>query len=397
MRNFANGKIEVFFGPPALGAPDDLEQAIIKFINQANHSLDIAVQEIDSKEIAIAVLDASYRGISVRVFVEQDYLLTEKYPKIKSTDPTVIAKTREELEWGLEKEKASLKNNREILAAFLRCGIDVKADYNDRGLFHQKFIIRDYRKKRRSRKTRRYAVLTGSTNFTHTGTHNNYNNIIIFYDKEICKAYDIEFDELREGYFGKQNLFHNEPGKYFNIEGIPIRILFAPDNNPEYEVVKALLKSKLEVYFAIFTFSESSGIDDAMLSLRDADKVVTGVMDPAQAGQFWSPRPWLHDKGIELYTATGTKPDGSKIKFKLHHKMMVIDNEIVIAGSMNYTATATELNDENIFIIGSPYEDLSEDKGGPVNVTECKQIANYFKGEILRIMDNSNIYDPGND
>ena len=76
---------------------------------------------------------------------------------------------------------------------------------------------------------------------------------------------------------------------------------------------------------------------------------------------------------------------------------MVIDNEIVIAGSMNYTAAASELNDENIFILGSPYKDLSEDKGGPVDVEECRQIANYFKSEILRIMDNSNIYDPSKD
>lgn len=39
---------------------------------------------------------------------------------------------------------------------------------------------------------------------------------------------------------------------------------------------------------------------------------------------------------------------------KLHHKLMVIDDAIVVAGSLNYTAPASEYNDENIFVLGSP-------------------------------------------
>jgi phosphatidylserine/phosphatidylglycerophosphate/cardiolipin synthase-like enzyme len=38
---------------------------------------------------------------------------------------------------------------------------------------------------------------------------------------------------------------------------------------------------------------------------------------------------------------------------KLHHKLMVIDETVVVAGSFNYTQPANDYNDENLFVIGS--------------------------------------------
>jgi len=71
---FANGKIEAYVGPQELGAADNLEGVIIDFIHGARSSLDIAVQELDSEPIAQAILDARWRGVSVNLFLEQDYL-----------------------------------------------------------------------------------------------------------------------------------------------------------------------------------------------------------------------------------------------------------------------------------------------------------------------------------
>ena len=64
---------------------------------------------------------------------------------------------------------------------------------------------------------------------------------------------------------------------------------------------------------------------------------------------------------------------------------MVIDDSVVIAGSFNYTAPANLFNDENIFVIGSPYPDLPEDEGGPVDQARCAEITAYFRTEIERI------------
>src|SRR6266508_1352503 len=77
MASFAGGKIEAYVGPPDLGAADDLEQVIVDFISAAKSSLDIAVQEIDSRPIAQAILDARWRGVRVNIFLEQDYLRSD--------------------------------------------------------------------------------------------------------------------------------------------------------------------------------------------------------------------------------------------------------------------------------------------------------------------------------
>jgi phosphatidylserine/phosphatidylglycerophosphate/cardiolipin synthase-like enzyme len=38
----------------------------------------------------------------------------------------------------------------------------------------------------------------------------------------------------------------------------------------------------------------------------------------------------------------------------LHHKVIILDDEIVITGSYNFSASAAEKNDENVLIIHSP-------------------------------------------
>ena len=60
--------IEIHMGPRQLGAPDDLEEAIIKFIDGAAKSLDIAVQELRSKPITVALIRARQeRRVEVRI------------------------------------------------------------------------------------------------------------------------------------------------------------------------------------------------------------------------------------------------------------------------------------------------------------------------------------------
>ena len=76
MAVFADGKIEAYVGPPGLGAADDVEAVILEFIAGARQKLDVAVQELDSEAIARALLAASWRGVRVTLFLEQDYLRT---------------------------------------------------------------------------------------------------------------------------------------------------------------------------------------------------------------------------------------------------------------------------------------------------------------------------------
>jgi phosphatidylserine/phosphatidylglycerophosphate/cardiolipin synthase-like enzyme len=84
MASFAEGKIQAYVGPPELGAADDLEQVIVEFIAGAKTRLDIAVQEIDSRAIAQAILDARWRGVKVTIFLKFGAGLSTKRPDRQS-------------------------------------------------------------------------------------------------------------------------------------------------------------------------------------------------------------------------------------------------------------------------------------------------------------------------
>ena len=289
-------------------------------------------------------------------------------------------------QWDEKRRPASLRTNRDILAALLRCGVDVKADLNPQ-IFHQKFIVRDYRG---GKSIGNAALLTGSTNFTETDTHKNLNHTIVFHDYRVARAYAGEFTEMMGGTFGALGLRERDLPKTINIKGVPVRVLFAPDDFPELEIIKQMLKARSRLDFAIFTFAVSSGIDDALQMLRLANIDIQGVLDAGQGGADWAATPWLHKAGIRVFLSDKDKLPGLR---RLHHKLMVIDDDIVIAGSMNYTGPANEYNDENIFVIGNPY-DLSKGEGGPVDHTECKAIATFFRNEIERIVAKSRRFVP---
>jgi phosphatidylserine/phosphatidylglycerophosphate/cardiolipin synthase-like enzyme len=70
---------------------------------------------------------------------------------------------------------------------------------------------------------------------------------------------------------------------------------------------------------------------------------------------------------------------------------MVIDNRIVVAGSFNYTQPANDYNDENLFVIGSPHEEVG---GIEVEADPVRDIATYVRGEIERIFELSRRFVP---
>jgi phosphatidylserine/phosphatidylglycerophosphate/cardiolipin synthase-like enzyme len=381
---FANGKIEAYVGPAELGAADDLETVIADFIAGARSTLAVAVQELDNPVIAQALLDASWRGVRVELFLEQDYLrspLVGNPPNLPVPRP---GETQEEalrrVQW--DEDETELAENRRILAALLRSDVQVRGDYNPK-IFHQKFVLRDYDGKAAPTS----ALLSGSANFTVTDCHRNLNHVFVFRNAFVCRQYATEVEQLRRGSFGRG--MHGDVPKVYDLAGVPVKVLFAPDHTPELEIVKQMLKGTEEITFAIFTFAGSSGIDDAMLALARGGMKVRGVLDRTQAAHDWAAPPWLVHENIELYVPRRTGP--LKTLRKLHHKLMVIDEQVVVAGSFNYTAPANEYNDENIFVLGSVHDEV---EGIDVVANPCREIARHLKAEIDRIIANSDPWTP---
>jgi phosphatidylserine/phosphatidylglycerophosphate/cardiolipin synthase-like enzyme len=339
------GNVEFYAGPHHVGGPDDLEGVIADFIDGAERRLDIAVQELESRRIADALIRARKRKVLVKLVIEQDYLKSGK----TSDEP-----------WA---PLGSNELNRAIFNAILRANIDVKTDYNT-AIFHQKFIVRD-----------RKAVLTGSTNFTASGTHSNLNHVVVVKDAVVAKVYAREFREIQRGHFGRHNEGHDPAPKDTVVSDVPIRVLFAPDHHPEMEIMKQMMKARRRVDFAIFTFAQSSGIDDTMIRLRDLGMPIRGAFDGRQGAHDWAAIPAIREAGAKLWAVHRRGGVG-----KLHHKLMVLDDEVVIAGSFNYTGRANRLNDENIIILG----DL--DTESTARREAQRRVATFARAEIDRII-----------
>ncbi|MBA2560643.1 MAG: phospholipase, partial [Propionibacteriales bacterium] len=353
------GGVELYVGPTALGAPDDLDAVISAFLGEAKHTLAIAVQEVDSRSIADAILAARARGVRVQLILEGDYLV-EAHP---SVDP-----------WAAVGE---FEENRIIHSALLRAGVDVITDLNP-AIFHQKFVVRDVG-------ASTAAVLTGSTNFTLTDTGrntssgpvvgNNLNHVVILHGQTATNEYAAEFLRLRSGTFGDLHERHEPKPNEFRLGGMRIKPLFAPQHGPEMEIMKQMLKAADRVDFAMFTFAQSSGIDDTMIRVVRSGTSIRGVLDHGQGVQAWAATQPLKDAGVQLYTNTAA----SGVR-KVHHKLMVIDQRLTIVGSFNYTAPAATLNDENIIVIG----DLEETTTGAESAQRA--VAGYALTEIDRII-----------
>lgn len=343
------GNIEIYMGPKQLGGPDDLLDTIVKFIKGTKKYLFIAVQELDCPDIAKAIIERKQKGVQVKLVLEGDYL--------KSTtvrENPFIPGGKHEI-------------NRELHDAILRSKIKVNTDFNP-NIFHQKFIIRD-----------RESVMTGSTNFTDTGISKNLNHLVIIHDEKIAKIYNREFTEISQGHFGKLNEGHDPKPEDKYVSGVRLKVLFAPDHNPEMEIMKQIAKAKESVDFAIFTFSESSGIDDQLGLIKRNGVNVRGAMCKTAANQEWSAKIPLREADVKLWMVPDTKKPAPRPR-KLHHKLMVIDKKLIIAGSFNYTGPANKTNDENIIIIGNLLEDNEE------AITKQQELAQYAYDEIDRII-----------
>ena len=192
-------------------------------------------------------------------------------------------------------------------------------------------------------------------------------------NKDVVKAYINEYKEILVGRFGKYSNTTQKPIET-RSDSVRLKPLFAPNHNPEMEIMKQMAKAKERIDFAIFTFAESSGIDDQMnLNVR-ANVSVNGLINGDQRNSQWSASRYL-DKNIAIkFTNKGQKGLG-----KLHHKLMVIDKKVVIIGSFNYTQPANLLNDENIIIIG----DIEEET--PTGKENQSLLAEYAFNEIVRI------------
>ena len=127
------------------------------------------------------------------------------------------------------------------------------------------------------------------------------------------------------------------PNPILTISGTKVENYFAAEDGVVQHIVDTIKTAKQSVYFLAFSFTQ----DDIGKAIEDKAKAglkVGGVLD------FLIPTFLDQQKaGLEVYT------DGNP--WVMHHKVIIIDEQIVIFGSFNFSDNANTQNDENLLII----------------------------------------------
>jgi phosphatidylserine/phosphatidylglycerophosphate/cardiolipin synthase-like enzyme len=214
-----------------------------------------------------------------------------------------------------------------------KAGIPVVDD--DRGaIMHNKFLIIDGA-----------TVWTGSWNLTDNGTYRNNNNVVELRSVRLAENYTAEFEEMfRGGDFGPTSPA-DTPHPRLRIGGVTVENYFAPEDEVVEKLVPLLEGAQSSIRFMAYSFTHDA-IGQAMRDRAAAGVAVQGVFEDRQAGNDYSEYNRLSRvDGVEV------RLDGNP--YIMHHKVIVIDDETVILGSFNFSASADEKNDENVLVIHS--------------------------------------------
>ena len=180
-------------------------------------------------------------------------------------------------------------------------------------------------------------VITGSFNPTDNDNNYNNNNVVVIYSNTLASNYEDEFNELSNGKFGKGSKV-KYPVIYIN--DIKIENYFCPEDDCASHIVDLIKNAESSIYFMSFSFTNEE-IADALVMKDSVD--VRGIFDSSQSSGKYSQFKRLQEFGINV------KKDSNK--YKMHHKVFIIDNETVVTGSFNPTLSADAKNDENLLII----------------------------------------------
>ncbi len=291
---------QVYFSDPGgvnsqtqRGGPDTV---LAEAIREAHASIDIAIYDLNLWSIRDALLEAHRNGVVVRLVVESDNLDSNEFQEL------------------------------------IGVGIPVLGDRHE-AFMHNKFIVID-----------RYQVWTGSMNMTLNGAYHNDNNLVRINSTQLAENYLVEFEEMfTEDLFGNESP-SNTPNPRIQVNGTPIEVYFSPDDGAQSHIVELINNAQESIYFMAFAFT-ADPISLALLDAHDRGLIVSGVIERRQSNNMGSDYQPLVDAGLNIILDQNPK--------NMHHKVIIIDGQIVITGSYNFSRAAEERNDENVLIIFS--------------------------------------------
>jgi phosphatidylserine/phosphatidylglycerophosphate/cardiolipin synthase-like enzyme len=301
---------------PADQFSGSIVERLIEYIANARTSIHIASYEFDLTDVADALIAAKQRGVDVRWITDD--------------------------EAGIEADDKEGHGQFEMLR---QAGIELKDDQRG-GLMHDKFWIFDGE-----------TVWTGSTNITVSGMFEQDNNVIVIHSPDLAAIYERQWGDMWAGEFGARSPSTVDQ-QQLTLENDPIQVLFSPEDDVIQNIIPYVQGAQTSIYFMAFTYTQAD-LGAAMIDRFQAGVDVQGVFEVTGSESEFGQMTPLFCANIPV------RQDGNPAF--LHHKVIIIDEKIVITGSLNFTNNANESNNENVIIIQDP------------------QIAQYYIKEFQRV------------
>lgn len=281
---------------------------LVSQINNAKTSIDFAIYGYSFvPEVDEAISNAQRRGVKIRMVYDLD--------------------SKGNTEYSDSKRLANLIKN-----AISDYGYKPSKNSYSNIIMHNKFFVFDNE-----------TVFTGSANLSPNDMSGfNSNASIIINSPEIAKIYTIEFEKM---YSGK---FHNakQPTtdkKQLIIGSSPISVHFSPqDKITKNYLIPIIKNAQTSILIPTFLITDKWFADELITAHQRGVKIKI-ILDASSASSPYSQIKTLRNAGIEVKV--------ENFAGKLHSKSIIIDNKIVVIGSMNISKSGQNYNDENVVII----------------------------------------------
>jgi phosphatidylserine/phosphatidylglycerophosphate/cardiolipin synthase-like enzyme len=367
---------------------DNLEQIIVEGINSAQVSVDVAVQELRLPRIAQALAAKSQAGVPVRVIVENTYsrpwsdLTKAEVEKLEERDKGRYQEFIKLVDRNQDGQITPEEINQGDALVILRNGkvpmVDDRADGSKgSGLMHHKFLVIDGK-----------TVINTSANFTTSDVHGDFsqadsrgnaNNLLKISSPELAQLFTQEFNLMwgdgvggqPDSLFGTKKPFR--AAKTLSIGNNTLTVQFSPSPKtiPWQQSSNGLINQNLaqanrQVNLALFVFSDQN-LANTLQSVHSKGGQIQVLIDSQFAYRPYS-------EGLDLLGVAladeqcrlepGNQPWSPPIASVgtpnlppgdvLHHKFGLLDDQVIITGSHNWSKAANSTNDETVLVVNNP-------------------------------------------
>jgi len=231
--------IKVFFSKTSGDYINGVDEIIIKDINLAKKSIELAIYEITNDKIINALLNASKRGVKVKIIVDDEFLNNQKIKDLNKT------------------------------------GILITGD-NSKYTMHNKYMIIDGK-----------IVWSGSGNYTYYAFYRNYENFVRIEDLKIADVYKKDFQMILD-----KNVSYLALNSSF-------KVYFSPNDNIKSILINKINSASKRIYFLMYAFTDYD-LAEAIIKAKKRGVDVKGVMDGDFYDNKYSVYSYLINNNIDV-------------------------------------------------------------------------------------------------